>query len=141
RLNNTFARAHKSFEISDRRVSIDAMTEVNDVPLPAAGSSTAASRLGDLVGRSFSQQFLIHVSLKYQIRIISAGSGQIMPRSQADHVSAARGHQVQIGTFFDEEDAWHSGGRGENSFMPTLAPKLILLPIQHPRPGIKQLVH
>ena len=66
---------------SARRVSIDAMTEVNDVPLSAAGGPTAASRLGDLVGLSFSQQFLINISLKYQIRIISTDGSQVVLRS------------------------------------------------------------
>src|SRR6266849_529068 len=141
RLNNTFPRAHKGLKITDRRVSIDAVTEVNDVPLSAAGGPTAASRFGDLIGRSCSQQFLIHVSLKYQIRVIPSGRGQVVPRSEANHVSAAGGHQVQIGTFFDEEDTWHSRGGAEYILVIFLRPESILLPVQHPRPGIKQLVH
>src|SRR5206468_10448380 len=53
-LNNTFARAHKGLKISDRRVSIDAVAEVDDMPLSAAGGPTATSRFRHLVGRSCS---------------------------------------------------------------------------------------
>src|SRR5262245_4285683 len=58
--------ADVGLEVGDRRGAINAVIQVDDVPLSASGDHTAARRLGHLLRRPGTQQLLIHVSLKDQ---------------------------------------------------------------------------
>src|SRR5436305_1954203 len=73
RLNNALGGAHKGLEIGDRRMAVDAVTEVDDVSLTAARGPATTRRFRHLIRRPFSQEFLVHISLEDQFRIVSAG--------------------------------------------------------------------
>src|SRR5258708_6818204 len=84
-------------KIRRRRGPIHAVTEINDVALASTGSKAVPDPLGYLVWTAVSQDGLIDIALKHQVRKIAASSSQIMARAQAYNVGAGRAHQGQIG--------------------------------------------
>src|SRR6516225_5793351 len=135
-----FGGPDKDLKIGDACISVHSVTKVNDVPLPASCRNTAARGFSHLFRSSSSQEFFIHVSLKNQVRIIPAGGCQIMACAQTDDFRAGNGHQIQVGTVFDEENPRHAAGASKNCLVMRLGPTLIFVPIQQSGPGVEELI-
>src|SRR5262245_56668173 len=78
----------EGLEVGDGSGPIDAMTEVDDVPLSAASRHAAARRLGHLRRRPFLEQLLIDVALKRQLGMLAPCLGQIVTCAETDYIGA-----------------------------------------------------
>src|SRR5262245_25382248 len=95
----------KSFEVFNRRISVNTMAEINNMMLPAACRQAVSRCLGHSLRRAFTQQFLIHIPLHHEVGINASDGGQVVTRSDADNFGAALSHQVHIGALLDEKNS------------------------------------
>src|SRR5207245_11530011 len=130
RMSSSPRRLDERREICHRRIAIDAVAQIEDVALTTAGREAATRRFGHLFGRAGPEQLFVHVALENQMWIVFPCRGQVMPSAKTDNVGARRRHQVQMGTFFYEEDARRRSDRGENLLMLRLGPALVFAALE-----------
>src|SRR5262249_20083551 len=105
-----FYGTDEGFEVRDGHRAIAAVTQVHDVPPPAALLDAAPRRRRDLLRRAVAQQLLVHVALEDEVGVLRARRREIMADAKADDVGAATAHVVEIRALLHKENPWRSIG-------------------------------